>query len=313
MLPRPSLRCQSIFCSERSLVTWILVAGTLFVATITLQHISTMTKGFPFTRARAGNYWMKSVLYNGSCQWQPNLRNSPNVSLDVSSKIYVISLPRRTDRRFQMDRLKDVLNLNWTYKDACEANTPLVTGILRQVHVLRSKWMPQPQPGDGHMPLESIVSPFDWPHHLEDAICSRGTLQPSGAELWTLYSLHSPAGSVTPVETAGPYAIAIAHSPSDEPALASDFPPLACASGNNVLATFSTDLPLYRRLTAAKVACWYSHFQTIHEIANGKDETALVLEDDIDIERDVEMRLQPLLGALPIDWDIVYLGTSTIP
>ena len=311
MLPRPSLRCQSMVCSERSLVAWTLVAGTLFVAAVTLQHISTMTKGFPFTRAHAGNDWMKSDLYNDSCQWQPNLRNPPNVSLDVSSKIYVISLPRRTDRRFQMDRLKDALDLTWTYKDACEANTPPVTSILRQVHVLRSQWMPQPQPGDGHMPLDSIVSPFDWPHHLEDAICSRETLRPSGAELWTLHSLHSPTDLIAPVETADPYVSA--HSPSDESALVSDSTPLACASGNAVLATFSPDLPLYRRLTAAKVACWYSHFQTIHEIADGKDETALVLEDDIDIERDVKRRLQLLLSALPIDWDIVYLGTSTVP
>ena len=309
MLPRPSLRCQNMVCSERSLVAWILVAGTLFVAAVTLQHISTMTKDLPFTRARAGNYWMKSDLHNNSCQ-QPNLRNSPNVSLDVSSKIYVISLPRRTDRRFQMDRLKDALNLNWTYKDACEANTPLVTSILRQVHVLRSQWMPQPQPGDKHMPPDSMVSPFDWPHHLEVAICSRETLQPSGAELWTLHSVHSPTDLITPVETADPYDLA--HLPSDEPALVSDSTPLACASGNNVLATFSPVLPLYRRLTAAKAACWYSHFQTIHEIADGKDEAALVLEDDIDVERDMKRRLQPLLGALPIDWDIVYLGTSTI-
>ena len=307
--PRPSLRCQSMICSERSLVAWILVAGTIFIAAVTLQLISTMTKGFPFTRTRPGNYWVKSDLLNDSCQWQPNLRNSPNVSLDVSSKIYVISLPRRTDRRFQMDRLKDALNLSWTYKDACEANTPLVTSILRQVHVLRSQWMPEPQPGDGHMPPDSKVYPFDWPHHLEDPICSRETLQPSGAELWTPHSLHSPTDLIAPVEKADPYAFA--HPPSDEPALVSGSTPLACAAGNNVLATFSPDLPLYKRLTAAKVACWYSHFQTIHEIADGRDETALVLEDDIDIERDVKRRLQPLMGALPIDWDIIYLGTST--
>jgi len=79
------------------------------------------------------------------------------------------------------------------------------------------------------------------------------------------------------------------------------------------LAAFSPNLPLYRRLTAAKVACWYSHFQTIHEIADGEDDAVLVLEDDVDIERDVKWRLKPLLDALPSDWDIVYLGTSTIP
>lgn len=163
------------------------------------------------------------------------------------------------------------------------------------------------------MPPGSNISPFDWPHHLEDTICSRETLQPSGAELWTLYSLDSPTDLIAPVETADPHAFA--HPPSDEPALVSDstVTPLACASGNNVLATFSPDLPLYKRLTAAKVACWYSHFQTIRKIADGNDETALVLEDDIDIERDVKRRLQSLMGALPIDWDILYLGTSTNP
>jgi GR25 family glycosyltransferase involved in LPS biosynthesis len=88
----------------------------------------------------------------------------------------------------------------------------------------------------------------------------------------------------------------------------SDPTPLACASGNNVSAASLPNLPPYRRLTPAKVACWYSHLQTIREIANGKDEAVLILEDDVDIERDVKRRLRALLDALPDDWDIVYLG-----
>jgi hypothetical protein len=121
--------------------------------------------------------------------------------------------------------------------------------------------------------------------------------------------LSSPA----PVETADPYAFTHPLSDDSEASAVSDPTSLACASGNNVLAAFSPNLPLYSHLTAAKVACWYSHFQTIHEIANGKDDAVLVLEDDVDIERDVKRRLEPLLDTLPSDWDIVYLGTSTIP
>ena len=114
---------------------------------------------------------------------------------------------------------------------------------------------------------------------------------------------------------ADPYAFNFARSPSKsvQVSAVSDPTPLACASGNDVSAALLPNLPLHRRLTPAKVACWYSHLQTIREIANGKDEAVLILEDDVDIERDVKWRLRALLGALPNDWDIVYLGKSKNP
>ena len=205
--------------------------------------------------------------------------------------------------------LGDALHLNWTYRDAREANASVVTTLLRQVHVLRSQLVPQPKPGDAHMRHHVIISAFDWPHDLEDTICSWETLQPSGADLWTLPSSNSLSDLAVPAEMADPYAFPRSH--SIQVTVVSDPTPLACASGNNVSATSPPNLPLYRRLTTAKVACWYSHLETIREIANGKDEAVLVFEDDIDIERDVKRRLQALLDVLPNDWDIVYLGEST--
>jgi len=215
-----------------------------------------------------------------------------------------------------MDRLRDALHLNWTYRDAREANASVVKTILRQVHVLRSQLMPQPKPGgDARMRHDVIVSAFDWPHNLEDAICSQETLQPSGADLWTRPSSHSLSDLDVSAEMADPYAYNFMRSPSEsvQVSAASDPTPLACASGNDVSAASLPNLPLYRRLTPAKVACWYTHFQTIREIANGKDEAVLILEDDVDIERDVKWRLRALLDALPNDWDIVYLGKSKNP
>jgi hypothetical protein len=171
--------------------------------------------------------------------------------------------------------------------------------------------MPHPHPGDVLKQDDLVASPFDWPQDLEHAIYSRETLQPSGADLWILSPSRGLSGMTVPVTTADSYAVV--HPPSDETSVISNATPLACASGNNVLAIFSPNLPLYRHLTAAKVACWYSHFQTIHEIADGQDEAVLVLEDDVDIEHDVDGRLKPLLGALPSEWDIIYLGMSSIP
>ena len=318
MLSYHSLRHRYLACSERSLVSWILVVATLFVAAVTLRYLSIIIEGSPSTRNRVGhsNHRMKSDSQNSSCQ---QLSHPPfffNKSLDVVSRIYVISLPRRTDRRLQMDRLRDALHLDWTYRDACEANASVVTTILRQVRVLRSQLMPQPKPGgDAPTRHDMVVSAFDWPHNLEDAICSQETFQASGADLWTGPSLDSLSDLDVLTEMVDPYAFNSMPSPSESarvPAV-SDPTPLACASGNDVSAASLPNLPLYRRLTPAKVACWYSHLETIREIANGKDEAVLILEDDVDIERDVKRRLRVLLDALPSDWDIVYLGKLKYP
>jgi hypothetical protein len=210
-----------------------------------------------------------------------------------------------------MDRLKDALHLNWTYRNACEADASVVTTILRQVHVLRSQLAPQPKPGDVHVKPGGSASAFDWPHDLEDTIYCQEALQLSGADLWTLPSSHGLSDSAILPEMVDPYAFT--HSRPAQVPVVPDPKPLACTSGNNVSAAFSPKLPLYRHLTAAKVACWYSHFQAMRDVANGKDEVTLVLEDDVDIERDVKRRLQALLDALPSAWDIMYLGASVNP
>ncbi len=235
-----------------------------------------------------------------------SVRNSSHQQLSHAlafSKTYVISLPRRADRRAQMDLLKDALHVNWTYMDAVEANSSAVTKILRQVYILRNR-----EYGNEHVQDDAIFPVFDWPRDIEAVIHSQGPLRPFGADFWTLPSSHGSTDLATHTSIVDPHASA--HMPSAQPVAAVDPPPLACASGNNVSATFSSDLPLYRRLTAAKVACWYSHFQTIRDVANGEHEAVLVLEDDVDIEHDMDRRLQALWGALPRDWDIIYLGAS---
>ncbi|KAI0307490.1 hypothetical protein B0F90DRAFT_1621266 [Multifurca ochricompacta] len=254
----------------------IIIAGTLFFATVTLGCVffrnSDNSSTGDYERSSRVNPAIQNSFYPS-----PQLR-PPVVSdnlLNIVSKIFVISLPRRIDRRIQMDLLKDTLRLDWTYRNACEANAPIVTTILHQ--------------NQG----EVIVSVFDWPRDLDNMIYSQAMLQPFGADLWTLPSSHGLPDLAAHAELA--------------PATL-DLPPLACATGNDISAPFSPDLPLHRHLTAAKVACWYSHSQIIREIANSKHEAVLVLEDDVDMERDIGRRLQALWSALPSDWDIVYLG-----
>jgi GR25 family glycosyltransferase involved in LPS biosynthesis len=48
-------------------------------------------------------------------------------------------------------------------------------------------------------------------------------------------------------------------------------------------------------------------------IADGPDDSVIVLEDDIDMEFDLEKRLRGMWPALPNNWDIVMLGSASFP
>jgi len=87
---------------------------------------------------------------------------------------------------------------------------------------------------------------------------------------------------------------------------------MACATQNNSIEPYQPDLPAHKILTASRVACWYSHVSVIVTIANDNtllaNDAVIVLEDDVNMERDIHERLRHVWRFLPADWDIVYLG-----
>jgi len=58
----------------------------------------------------------------------------------------------------------------------------------------------------------------------------------------------------------------------------------------------------------SEIACWHSHFEVLRKIADGDDDVALIFEDDIDMEWDLQRWLQSLWPFLPNKWDLVMLG-----
>jgi len=71
--------------------------------------------------------------------------------------------------------------------------------------------------------------------------------------------------------------------------------------------------PIFFSFTAASAACWHSHFTLLRRIADGDDDVALIFEDDIDMEWDLEKRLRYLWKFLPDKaWDQVMIGPSGI-
>ncbi|KAI9445538.1 hypothetical protein H4582DRAFT_1916072 [Lactarius indigo] len=298
MPPRLALRALSQVRFGRPLLFWVIMTGTLLTVCINLRHISVWIENYAPGTDYWRSYWMGSSVQTSSHQQLSHAL--------AFSKTYVISLPRRADRRAQMGLLMDALHVDWTYTDAVEANSSAVTVVLRQVYTLRNQLESRLGYGGEGVQGSSTFPVFDWPRDIEAVIHSQGPLRPFGADFWTLPPSHGSTDLATHASIVGSHTST--HMPSARPLASVDPPPLACASGNNVSATFSSNLPLYRHLTTAKVACWYSHFQTIRDVANGEYEAVMVLEDDVDIEHDMDRRLQALWGALPRDWDIIYLG-----
>ncbi|KAH9005910.1 hypothetical protein EDB86DRAFT_3070981 [Lactarius hatsudake] len=281
MFPRPALRALSLVRSGRPSLFCVIVTGFLFTVCITLRHIFVWIEDYAPEADYWRSYWVDSSVRNPSYQQLSHAL--------AFSKTYVISLPRRADRRVQMDLLKDALHVNWTYMDAVEANTSAVTTILRQVYILRSQLESQLAYGNEHVQDDATFPVFDWPRDIETVTHSQGPLRPLGADLWTLPPSHDSTDLATHASMERPHASA--NMPSAKPVASVGPSPLACASGNNVSATFLFKPPM-----------------TIRDVADGEHEAVMVLEDDVDIEHDMDKRLQALWGALPRDWDIVYLG-----
>ena len=219
------------------------------------------------------------------CLCRPfNFYNSSK-SLGVADKIYVISLRNRYSRREDMEKLRLGLQLQWTYVDALDANSPLVSRIMDWVNALRTG--PPHILDEGnitHVPLKLLPDsiPFSWPGDIEALAKSKDKL-----DLWSTGVWPPP---ITSFFKPTPY------------------PPIACATKNYSLNKYTTTLKEHLILTLPRVACWHSHLSVIHDIVNNGFGVSVILEDDVDMEQDIRKQLAYLWPTLPADWDILFLG-----
>ncbi|CAE6521977.1 unnamed protein product [Rhizoctonia solani] len=193
-------------------------------------------------------------------------------TLGVAQCIYVIGLARRKDRREHMETLIKAMDIQVVWHNALDMHSKIVSEILERVRWVRA------QSRIGHE--SEVPDPqglrFQW---LPDV----GSVGPvplrDGSDLW-----FDPGMTPLPVSP-----------------LPDTRPPVLRTAGEDML------LP-NEPITRAQVSCWYSHYQVLLKIANGEDQVAIVLEDDIDMEWDLEKRLRGMWPHLPKDWDIVMLG-----
>ena len=187
--------------------------------------------------------------------WKPYL----NQSADPFTHKYVISLPHRMDRREDMEHLRAVLAVNWTYVDAIGAGDASVS---RLVGCARERAR-----------ISSNKAVFTWPTTFEHD----GILDAEDTQLSSLCPAHSATGT-EPASTLQ----------------SEEIPPLTCARRDFLRGPpFDVSLPPYMLLSPAKFACWSSHIQVLERFVFNREsaplydahEVALVLEDDVDMEQ----------------------------
>ena len=225
-------------------------------------------------------------------------------TLGIASDIFVLSLPRRTDRHKEMEVLRVALDLQWTFVDAVESHTAVIESIMAQMRSLRA----------AKASTSTDRGIFRWPQNIDALSSSSQPLGLEGSDLWASQS-SSTYNNKRHLKAATVRGIAgIMNKSTEIPTTSAE--PLTCTSEDNSVLPFTRGLPEYKLLTMAKMACWNSHLSVIRRIAESSSKTrvaleqdvSLILEDDIDMEYDIRERLAGIWTSIPAGWDMVFLG-----
>jgi len=199
-------------------------------------------------------------------------------TLGVASRLYVIGLPHREDRHIELEKLQNAMDITFTWHNATYRDAPVITEILERIRIARE------ESRKGHP--KDPQNPESFPSAFADDVTCNDFLQPGdipGSELWIL-----------------PPSSPLALPPLPAPPVPDHRPHDSVVWGDSP----NPEWPL----KPVEIACWHSHFEVLRKIADGDDDVAIILEDDIDMEWDLERRLRYLWQFLPDDRDIVMLG-----
>jgi hypothetical protein len=244
-------------------------------------------------------------------------------ALGVADKVYVVSLPRRHDRRQQVEWLSTALLFPFEYMDAVELGKSTTHSILDHVLTQRTK-------------MTRNETTFVWPADIDDLARVSSRLGLGGSDLWNATN-HLSRDDDQPEWHQSSYR---SSSILSSRLGAEKYNFLTCSTEDDTIIPWTKYLPDHKLLTPSKVSCWFSHLSAVQAAANalpegpggyeplgidlarnisdqscssessyaGTEMTTLILEDDVDMERNVATVLSSLWPSLPPSWDIVFLG-----
>jgi len=229
----------------------------------------------------------------------PPTSHSPTLGF---SNIYVLSLPNRTDRRERMSKLARALGLRFTFVDATPMASPVITWIgerAAEVRMLKHPILADAYGVDESQLGGSAVGTVWLEPSLPD-IAALTRPKKSDGRLITFPSLNDPRWGGL-----------------DWVSYLESHPALDIVPDNpnfNVTEAMWDKLERIpsRQINRAAIATWYSQTRVMELMRQNNDASALVLEDDVDIEWDVG-RIWPLIRRrLPEGgakgWEMAFLG-----
>lgn len=198
----------------------------------------------------------------------PIAKGSPTLGFD---EIFVVSLPERTDRRTKMQQIAQVLGLRITFFDATKKDTSAVMKIRNEARKLAGKTASDEWVGVDYgskQELGDLLEAFDIDVKDRD-------VGAAGTDLWW-----KPAAKDDAKETPDIKLTPQKQNPKEP----------------------------FIKLELGHMALTHSMYSVLQEIVIRGLDSALIMEDDVDLEIDTERYLNQLRPSLPPTWDVLLLG-----
>ncbi|KAF8520975.1 hypothetical protein JB92DRAFT_2708583 [Gautieria morchelliformis] len=261
-------------CSHRRLCSALLIicAGALLLVSQRLALDSYIGTGAPWYAVSGPSVYRQSLS-----AVRPYDTAAHSRTLGVADRLYVVSLASRADRRQIMSDIARAMDLEFTWHDATDYHTKDVQDILERIRW----WRNEHRVNDSVPKADPSPFVFRWADDVDEVGRDLGF---SGADLWPDSVGKSLLPPLPPVPT-----------PDTRPPTLDSYGEVGDHFGK-------------APLRPAQISCWHSHYRVLRRIAEGDDDVAIVFEDDIDMEWDLELRLRRMWPALPEDWDLVMLG-----
>ncbi|BGP19317.1 hypothetical protein JCM10213_006195 [Rhodosporidiobolus nylandii] len=216
--------------------------------------------------------------------------HSPTLTFD---HIYVLSLPARTDRREQMSDLAKAHGLKITFVDASLKSEPFIRWIAEravEVRKDRLRIMAESQ-GVEEGTFGGLHVGNDWLTQTPSPINVSASFPPLRDSRWAPHSnwveyleAHDDAGTLSQLK----------------PRNATLNVTEALWDANEKIAG--------RQVNEGVISTFWGHTRAMKQILKNGDRSALILEDDVDVEWDLERLWSRIERRLPDDWDATLLG-----
>ncbi|KAK4049216.1 hypothetical protein OIO90_005505 [Microbotryomycetes sp. JL221] len=292
--------------------TWtpvIVVSGLIIIIVVLINSHPSQVARPALERAhdKLVTYWPSNLLSSSSSLTSSKQRDaltyrqflerttSPTTQLEHSktlgfSRIYVLSLPTRLDRRRDMLQLAEALGVEIEFVDAADKNESFIQWIGERVAETRANKRQLIAKAQNKSPdmIGGLGIGSQWIQPTLDGkqpfpTFPKDKRYPSGS--WTSHlEAWYDAGNHTLLKPDNP-------------------------KFNLQQALFDRkEKRVVRQVHEGIISTYWGQTRALKKVIQNKDETALILEDDVDVEWDIERLWSRIAIKLPQEWDVTFLG-----